>query len=285
VAEVGRFIGELRKTRYDWVIDFQNLLKSSIWVLLSRADRKVGFGRGMEHSEGSYLFLNHRIPPVDMNIHALQRELLLLEKLGIPKGPVQYDLPIPPESEQQAVTLLGEAGWVMDRELVLINPVAKWPTKLWENDRFAAVADRLIAYGFQVAFTGSSEDRPTVDDICNDMKREAVRLEGKTSLKILAAIIRRAGVLVTTDTGPMHIAAAAGTPVVALFGATAPWRTGPYGDCHIVLRTNLSCSPCLKKTCRTTAYEQRACLLRLTVDQVVDAVLGKMSAGNGCGRE
>jgi 3-deoxy-D-manno-octulosonic-acid transferase/heptosyltransferase-1 len=106
------------------------------------------------------------------------------------------------------------------------------------------------------------------------------RLDGRTSLTVLAALYRRAQVVVTTDSGPMHLAAAVGTPVVALFGPTAPWRTGPYGPNHIVIRADLSCSPCFKKQCLTTLYEERACMKRLTVDQVTRAVLEKMAAAS-----
>ncbi|NOX24611.1 MAG: glycosyltransferase family 9 protein, partial [Deltaproteobacteria bacterium] len=86
IGEICRFLREIRDSRYDLLIDFQGLLKSSVLIALCRAKRKAGFGRGMEHSECSHLFLNERLPPVDMNIHAVQRELLLLEGLGIKTG-------------------------------------------------------------------------------------------------------------------------------------------------------------------------------------------------------
>ena len=84
--------------------------------------------------------------------------------------------------------------------------------------------------------------------------------------------------LLTTDSGPMHLAAAVGTGVVALFGPTAPWRTGPYGPGHTVLRAGITCSPCFKKDCLTTDYEERACMTRLSVDEVVRAVLERVAA-------
>jgi tRNA uridine 5-carboxymethylaminomethyl modification enzyme len=98
------------------------------------------------------------------------------------------------------------------------------------------------------------------------------RLDGRTTLKVLAAVFRSASVVVSTDTGPMHLAAAVGTPVVALFGPTAPWRTGPYGAGHVVLRAGVSCSPCFNKSCKTTEYEPMACMNRITVEQVAEAV-------------
>jgi len=79
-------------------------------------------------------------------------------------------------------------------------------------------------------------------------------------------------VVVSTDTGPMHLAAAVGRPVVALFGPTAPWRTGPYGEGHVVLRAGVSCSPCFSKSCNTKEFEPMACMNRITAEQVVEAV-------------
>ncbi|HEX9910236.1 MAG TPA: glycosyltransferase family 9 protein, partial [Desulfatiglandales bacterium] len=220
----------LRDTRYDLIIDFQALLKSSLWIFLARGRRKAGFDQGMAHSENSHLFLNERIPAVSMEMHALDRGLRLLQALGIPDTQVLYDLPLGQEEERAAEQILVENGIRSDQPFVAINPVAKWPTKLWDAERFRELAECLLKKGFQVAFTGSKEDRPVIDEIACTLSSPVVRLDGRTSLKVLAAVYRSACVVVTTDTGPMHLAAAVGTPVVALFGPTAPWRTGPYGE-------------------------------------------------------
>ena len=274
LAATGFFLSlvrELRHTQYDLIIDFQALLKSSLWIFLSRARRKAGFGRGMEHSENAHLFLNERVPAVSMEIHALDRGLRLLQALGIPCSQVFYDLPIGRKDEGAAEQLLVESGVRLDRPFVAINPVAKWPTKLWPSERFRELADRLVKDGNQVVFTGSKEDQSFIDQIAGFPASRAARLDGRTSLKVLASVYRFASVVVTTDTGPMHLAAAVGTPVVALFGPTAPWRTGPYGAGHVVLRAGVSCSPCFSKSCKTTELEPMACMNRITVEQVVDA--------------
>ncbi|HKT34733.1 MAG TPA: lipopolysaccharide heptosyltransferase I [Nitrospira sp.] len=272
-----QFVRELRDTNYDLVIDFQGLLKSAIWVIMARGVRKAGFGQGMEHAEYSYLALNERVPAVDMNQHAIDRSLLLLKGLGVPATDVRYAVPVSPLHESETGALLRGCGMRDEDRMVAINPMARWPTKLWEPQSFAALADRLEGEGICVVFTGSQEDKTTLDEIGRFMTRRHRRLEGKTSLNQLAALYRRAQVVVTTDSGPMHLAAAVGTPVVALFGPTAPWRTGPYGPNHVVLRAELSCSPCFKKQCLTTVYEERACLRRLTVDQVAHAVMEKIA--------
>ncbi len=250
LREMRAFLRALRDTRYDLILDFQALLKSAVLIALARGRRKVGFGPGLEHMEHSYLFLNERVPAVDMEIHALDRGLMLLEALGIPRGPVTYDLPVG-KSEQRAVDeLLRRRGIDASKPLVAVNPVAKWETKLWSPASFARLADRLVdRCGARVVFTGSAQDRPVIADIRSRMAFAAANLAGETSLKTLAALYRCCRLLVSTDTGPMHLACAVGTPVVALFGPTAPWRTGPYGQRHRVVRTGIACSPCFKRTC------------------------------------
>jgi heptosyltransferase-1 len=263
---------QLRGTHYDLIIDFQALLKSSVWIFLARGRRKAGFDQGMEHSEHSHLFLNERVPAVSMEMHALDRGLTLLHALGIPESQVLYDVPIGEEDGQAAKLLLLASGVRLDQPLVAINPVAKWPTKLWSAKQFSALAGCMLEKGYQVVFTGSKEDRAVIDEMALPLGSSVIRLDGRTTLKTLAAVYRIASVVVSTDTGPMHLAAAVGTPVVALFGPTSPWRTGPYGKGHVVLRAGVSCSPCFSRSCKTTELEPVACMNRITVEQVVEAV-------------
>jgi lipopolysaccharide heptosyltransferase II len=226
----------------------------------------------MEHAEGSWLFLNERDEAVDMNIHALDRELILLRAIGVPTPEVIFELPISEKHRQRVNELLARAGLDRQRPLVAINPQATWPTKLWFEERFAELADRLQDRGCAVVFTGSPADRPALDRIIGGMKKGALNLAGQTSLLELAALYQAARVVVSTDTGPMHIAAAVGTRVVALFGATAPWRTGPWGGQHLVLRSELDCSPCLKKSCEGDL----ACMRGISVEMVEAAVGEKL---------
>jgi lipopolysaccharide heptosyltransferase I len=265
--ELWAFIRELRATRYDLLIDFQGLLKSGMLVAASRAARKVGFGRGMEHAECSYIFLNEKVPAVDMNIHAVRRGLMLLEGIGIKTDEVVFDLPLGPEHFRQVESLLRARGIADPSMVVPINPVATWPTKLWDNAGFAQVADWVAGQGRQVVFTGGKGDRPVIDAIIARMHQPAVSLAGETTLKTLAALYRSARLVISTDTGPMHLAAAVGTPVVAVFGSTAPWRTGPYGEGHQVVRLDLPCSPCLKREC-----DHRRCMNDLAPELVINAL-------------
>ena len=274
---VRAFVRELRDTRYDLIIDFQGLLKSAVWVALARGDRKAGYGPGMRHDECSWLALNERVPAVSNEKHAVERNLLLLEGLGIPRLPLTYDLTIPPAADQEAGAVLAAAGLAADAPFVAIHPRSRWETKNWPPERFAQVAEGLQARGLSVVWTGGRADGAAVDAICAGLPGRAIRVDGQTSLKALAAIFRRARVVLSTDTGPMHVAVAVGTPVVCLFGPTSPSSTVPYGAGHTVIRVDLACSPCFKRACHTRQYEKHACMLRLSVAEVVRAVLDQVA--------
>jgi heptosyltransferase I len=274
LKEILRFIKTLRDTEYDLVIDFQGLLKSGIWVFFSRGKRKVGFGPGMDHAEHSYIFLNERVPAVSMEHHAVNRELMLLFAIGIPCGKIEFGFPIDPLDREKIKKLLRSYMISETDRIVAINPMARWDTKLWQSQKMALVADRIYEKGFKVCFTGAKDDIDEIEKILTLMDHPAVNLAGKTSLKTLAALYERAGFLLTTDTGPMHIAAAINTPVVALFGPTAPWRTGPFGVGHQIIRLNKDCSPCFKRSCPTTE-----CMNEISVEMVVERIEHILEAG------
>ena len=268
LKEIGRFVKTLRDTRYDIVFDFQALIKSGILIWLCRGDRKIGFDRGMEHAEQSHLFLNERISPVDMDYHALLRQMTMLRAVGIEANEIVYNLPITKNDRARAALLLAQGGIKSSLPVVGINPGAKWETKLWSEQRFAELADRLDReFRFQVVFTGSEADLAMTRRIEALMTCRAVNLAGKTGLKPLAALYERMSLLISTDTGPMHLGAAVGIPVVALFGPTAPWRTGPFGPEHQVVRADRDCSPCFKRTCDTDD-----CMAQISVADVIEAV-------------
>ncbi len=270
LRDIFGFVHSMRDIQYDLIIDFQQLLKSGIPVWLAKGKRKAGFDRGMQHMECSYIFLNEAIPPVSMEIHALHRYLMLTQAIGIPVRDLEYKIPVTESDRKYAGEMLMEHGFGMGRVPVAINPVAQWETKLWQNEKFAALADRLTEeYAADVVFTGGPEDIPIVNEIRSRMKTASVSLAGKTSLKQLAALYEKTAFVISTDTGPMHLAAAVGTPVIALFGPTAPWRTGPFGSGHEIIRTGVECSPCFKRQCRRGDC---ICMNRIQVEDVLLAV-------------
>ena len=275
LKEIHNFIKTLRDTEYDLVIDFQGLLKSGIWVFFSRGKRKVGFGPGMDHAEHSYIFLNERVPAVSMEHHAVNRELMLLCAIGIPCSKIEFGFPIDTFDREKIKNLLQSYMISEADRVVAINPMARWDTKLCQSRKFAQVADRICGKGFKVCFTGAKDDIDDIEKILSFMTHAAVNLAGKTSLKTLAALYEKAELVLTTDTGPMHIAAAINTPVVALFGPTAPWRTGPFGVGHQVVRVKMDCSPCFKRFCPAAA-----CMKDITVDMVMEKIEKILSADN-----
>jgi len=274
INEIYGFIKALRDTRYDMILDFQALLKSGILIAIARGRRKIGFGKGLEHMEHSYIFLNERIPAVGMEIHALSRGMMLLHAVGIPTNEVEYKLPVSDHDRKEIDELMELHGINGVKSLIAINPVAKWETKLWPNKKFAELADMLIdQYDMKIVFTGGIKDYSIIQSITSSMKGRAINFAAKTTLTELAALYEKAALVISTDTGPMHLAAAMGTPVVALFGPTAPWRTGPYGPGHHVIKAELECSPCFKRRCETTD-----CMYQISVMQVFDWV--KKMLGN-----
>ncbi|HSQ87049.1 MAG TPA: lipopolysaccharide heptosyltransferase I [Desulfobacterales bacterium] len=268
IKEVHGFIKVLRDTRYDMILDFQALLKSGILIALARGQRKIGFGKGLEHMEHSYMFLNERIPAIDMEIHALTRGMVLLNAIGIPTNEIEYKLPVSNDDCEKVDELMKRHDINGVKFLIAINPVAKWESKLWPKERFARLADMIIdEYDARIIFTGGYEDLHIIQDIMSAMKGRALNLSGHTTLKMLAALYKKTVLVISTDTGPMHLAVAVETPVVAIFGPTAPWRTGPYGSSHRVVRADPECSPCFKRQCETMD-----CMHQISVDQVFDAV-------------
>jgi len=275
IKEIRNFIKTLRDTEYDLVIDFQGLLKSGIWVFFSKSKRKVGFGPGMDHAEHSYIFLNERVPAVSMEHHAVNRELMLLAAIGVPVGEIEFGFPIDALDREKTKNLLRSNLISETDRIVAVNPMARWDTKLWQSRKFAQVADRICEKGFKVCFTGAKDDIDEIEKIRSFMTHNAANLAGKTSLKTLAALYEKAEFLLTTDTGPMHIAAAINTPVIALFGPTASWRTGPFGVGHQTVSVKLNCSPCFKRFCPTMS-----CMKDITVNMAMESIEKILEGGS-----
>jgi len=242
------------------------LLKSAIWVGLARGDRKIGFDRTRE---ASWRFLNERLPAYDPDRHALERYLDVARYLGAAVDSVRVRDPWTPDEEQQFQRRLTEITRNSGGPLVACHPISRWQSKLWPEVYFSHLAsDMATRLQATVVFTGSPEDKNTISRIIHDAGTDRVfSWAGTTGLRELAFLYKKAAIVVCTDSGPMHLAAAVGTPVVALFGPTAPWRTGPYGDVHRVLRVDRDCSPCFQKTCDTVD-----CMAELKVEDVFQIV-------------
>ena len=234
----------LRRERFDIAIDLQGLLRSGIMAWATRAPRRVGLS---DAREGARFFYNEivNVP----RAHAVDRYLLAAKHLGCDAGPVEFPFGLSPIINR--------------RSLIAINASARWPTKLWGDDQFTELVRRLPRE--RVVLTGSVAESDRIERIAQGCRN----LAGKTELLELAELYAQCCVVITNDSGPMHLAAAVGTPVVAIFGPTDPALTGPYGKQHIVLRAGIPCSPCFKDYCTNKVVME--CMEKITVEQVLAA--------------
>jgi len=183
-----------------------------------------------------------------------------------------FTIPLGPDDLDAARRVLAD----VPRPRVVLHPAARWGTKLWEPERWRTLAALLAEEGAGIVVTGSQADMEMAAAICDGLQPAPRSLAGRLSLKTLAAVLRSADLMITVDSGPMHIAAALGTPVVALFGPTDPARTGPLGPGR-VLRQPLPCSPCLQRTCRIA--ETRRCMRDIDAAAVLAAAHDVLAAG------
>jgi heptosyltransferase-2 len=207
--------------------------------------------------------------------HQIEAYLHLVATLGLPIVDRLPTLTPTRQGEMQAVQLWNTYGCGGEAPVIGICPgAASGPAKRWWPARFAALADRLIAAGgFRVVFFGGPDEVPLVHQICSQMTRQVVSLAGQDRLDSFMSLATRCAVMITNDSGSMHIANAVGVPVVALFGPTDPHRTAPTAAPAIVLHHDLSCSPCFRTTC---PYADHPCMRLIGVDEVYQAVLDSL---------
>jgi heptosyltransferase-1 len=299
-AGFSAMIAGLREARYDLVIDLHGQFRSAFFALVTGAPTRIGFDRPRKSvrragrplprqafvhgwtgaREGSWLAYTHRIALPTLDAHAADRYLWLGELLGFAEGPADFTLPVPAAAEKRINALLRECG-ADGKPLAFLAPGTLWETKHWPAESFAKVANHLIASGWAVVLGGSGKDRAVCQRV-QTAAPEAIDFSGKTSVSELAALIRRAGICITNDSGPMHMAAALGSPLVAIFGPTDPLWVGPYGQPDAVVRADLPCSPCYLRRVRDCPFGH-ACMKQVTSDQViarVEALLGTRVAAS-----
>lgn len=269
LGEMRRFIAELRWRHYDAVLDLQGLFKSALYVMVTGAPVRVGFAEGRECAPW---ILTHRVVAPPQPVHAVERYLALASAVDATDPVHEYHISLSPEDLTAARSHLATCP----RPRVVVHPAARWRTKLWELPRWRELAASLLAEGIGVVLTGSGEDHVIAEGICSGMNPRPLSLVGRLSLKQLVAVLQDVDLMITVDSGPMHIAAAVGTPVVALFGPTDPLRTGPRGPGRI-LRRELPCSPCLQRGCQIE--DTYRCMRDLSVAEVLGTVRNLLGSG------
>ena len=261
---------QLRVRNFDLVVIPHRSFRSALIAKLSGIARRVGF----DSSAGSFLLTD--TVPFSWLMHDLERNLSLTEPLGsaasIAAGESRYVTP--PRMNENFESLLAGAG----TRLAGVHPGSAGSTKRWLPERFAELSRRLAAEGLTPVLVGGPEDAALGERIAQDCG--AVNLVGRTGLEDLKALMGRLNVFVTNDSGPMHLAAAAGVPVVAIFGATTR-ELGffPYGPGHRVVEADLACRPCGLHGARECPEGHFLCMRLITVDQVLAACLNALRTG------
>ncbi|MFZ5829503.1 MAG: glycosyltransferase family 9 protein, partial [Planctomycetota bacterium] len=244
----------LRFARFDLAIDAQGLTKSAVVAWLSGARRRIGFGRPWGR-ELSRLLNNECVDTT--RPHAVDRNLELLRPLGIETPAVRFDVPERPSDRVAAENWLRSCG--VDDGFVALAPGAGWPSKLWPVSRFATVAAHLAHECKLPVLTiwGSAREQAWAAEIASAAGKLG-RLGPRWTLAQLAAVVRRAKVFVGCDSGPLHLAAAVGTPCVGLYGPWPAEKHGPYGLGHIAVQ---------KKVCPGSTRQRR-----LASSEYMDAI-------------
>jgi lipopolysaccharide heptosyltransferase I len=242
--EIWRSVRWLREQAFDWVIDLQCLMRSGIFAWLANGKLLLGLD---EPREGARGFYDHIVRRPSFLTHAADWYLRVLPVLGVPAdGDFEW---LPP---RPAVAEAVRRQWpVNGAQWITLQPGARWSNKRWPVESYAELVQLLAAAnpGCRFAVLGGTEDRALGEVIARADPARCLDLTGRLSLPEMVEWIRLCELMVTNDTGPMHVAAALGRPVVALFGPTEPRRTGPYRQLDHVLQIKLPCVPCLNPHC------------------------------------
>ncbi len=269
---VGGFLklsSQLRRERFDLAILLQNAIEAALLSVFALIPRRAGY-----RTDGRGLLLNYGVPAVDSKhgMHHVDYYLHMLTALGLAGDPAEPLLVVSGDERAWAATTLPGPRWLA------VNPGAAYGSaKRWLPERFAAVADQLVVkHGFQVVLTGGPVECEIGADIEKAMSCRPVNLIGQTSVRQMMAVLDRCQLMITNDSGPMHIAGALGTPLVAVFGPTDHTTTSPRtAQCRIV-RHAVECAPCMLRQCPI----DHRCMAGVTVDAVVaaaDDLLAKSS--------
>ncbi len=268
-----RFFSVRSKTRGDGIKSLWFLPNSFRSALLGRwlgAARRIGYATG-----GRGWLLTHPVPPPPDKPppHLVDYYLGLLEAEGVTPVHRSVRLPVSPEAAEFADHLLREETGSGDIPLIGLNPGAFFgASKTWPVESYAALARRLAAGArARVVVLGGPKEVDLANSVCAAAGGAAVNLAGKDSLKTLPALLARLSVLVSGDTGPLHIAALVGVRTVSLFGPTDPQRTAPRGEAHRHLRRDLECSPCFERVCPLGHHR---CMKEISPEEVAEEVEG-----------
>ena len=263
-----KFSQRLKKKKFDLAVILHPINRVHLIIFFAGIPRRIGYNKKIG------FLLTDKIKHTKQlgQKHELEYNLDLIRHLGIEAEDKNLFMPIRLESEKWADALFKQEG-IKEKDLLLtIHPGASCPSKIWPNDRFAEVADKLIEkYGFKALIVAGPKDIALAKSLIKHMHHAAIDLSGKTSVSQLASLLKRSRLFISNDSGPVHIASAVGVPVVSIFGRTqkglSPKRWGPVGIKNKVLHKEVGCIECLAHNC----IKEFACLKAITVDDCLKA--------------
>ena len=258
------FLRQIRSQRFDLVLDLQRHLKSGLISWATGARQRVGFNRA-DAKELNWLFNNLHIGAFGDTIPKLEHYLKFADYLGLPRSDVgwRFDL----SAEEQAAVKRHLSG--VSQPFAVLFVGTRWESKQWFAAQIARCAELLKdRYQLDVVLLGGEADRQLAGDAAAQTKSSVTNLVGCTSLREAIGIIESAKLAIGPDTGLMHIAAAVGTPVISLWGATSPQRTGPYGYGDLVIQGQAPCVPCNRRRC----HIGRLCMQSITTEQISERI-------------
>lgn len=254
------FLAEIRRRRFDIVLDLQRHLKSGLISWWSGAPVRVGFHR-QNCKEANWLFNTHTIPAAGKDDPKWRQYIAFVEFLGIDPAPVEWNFRFTEEEHEQVGARLSS----LPGDYAVFFVGSRWESKQWFPAETAACAARVLEqHGLSIVLLGGAADRPFARAVEAEQQCRLTNWVGMLSLRETMLVLAKATVAVGPDTGPMHLCAALRTPVVSLWGATSPRRTGPFGYDHLIVRGAADCAPCYRRRCPIG----RKCMQSITVDDV-----------------
>ncbi|WP_422923900.1 glycosyltransferase family 9 protein [Singulisphaera sp. PoT] len=262
IAVTARFLAGLRKRRFDLTVDLQGLLRTGIMTAATGAPVRIGLA---DAREGATRFYTHRVSTEPDAVHAVDRLLAVSEALGAETDEPRFVVAATEADRLWArLTLASVPG-----PRLVLNLGARWLTKRWPPEHFAAIGRKAVdELGAGLIVVGAPEDRPLIETLRAGLgPRPFLDLCGRTTLPQLAAVAAESDVFLSNDTGPLHLAAAAGAKVVGIYTCTSPEKTGPYGPRATAIQTGIWCAGSRLKCC-----SNMECMDELTPARVWGAV-------------
>ncbi len=261
-----KFLDSLKSANFDLVVDLQGLFRSGFLTWSTRANVRIG---PAEKRELSWVFYTHRSPSLDFDSHTVDRMYVTLKLFTDNLPDIEFPVYIPNDARKDILERLCAYG-LKEGKYIVVAPGGTWESKRWPAYKFVELIKQVSAnFKIPTVLIGGKHEMVMGEKIVSELTQyPMVNFIGRTSLSELLAVIDAAKLLISNDSGPMHMGVALGKPVIALIGPTNPYRTGPYGQMDNVIKSSLPCMPCYKRKCPYS--EVSKCMEEIKVESVLD---------------